>query len=78
MKELLPKEDPKAAAAIFLMGRQAYRGSFKDDAEDLAERTEADKLAALDSVLRNQQTLYAIGEAYIGYGGYHCGGSYVQ
>lgn len=52
--ELLPKEDPKAALALFLMGRQAYRGSFKDDAEDLAERTEADKMAALDSVLKNQ------------------------
>ena len=54
VKELLPKEDPKAAAAVFLMGREAYRGSFKDDAEDLAGRTEKDKLAALDSILRTQ------------------------
>ena len=54
VKELLPKEDPKAAVAVFLMGRQAYRGSFKDDAEDLAERTEADKLASLDYILKTQ------------------------
>ena len=38
--QLLPKEDPKAAMAVFLMGREALRGSFKDDPEDLAERTE--------------------------------------
>jgi hypothetical protein len=36
------------------MGRQAYRGSFKDDEEDLAERTEADKMAALDYTLKTQ------------------------
>lgn len=54
VKELLPKEDPKAAVAVFLMGRQAYRGSFKDDEEDLAERTEADKMAALDYTLKTQ------------------------
>ena len=54
VKELLPKEDPKAALAVFLMGRQAYRGSFKDDAEELAERTEENKLAALDQLLKTQ------------------------
>ena len=54
IRELLPAEDPKAALAVFLMGRQAYLGSFKDDAEDLAERTEANKIAALDSILRTQ------------------------
>ena len=52
--ELLPKEDPKAALSIFLMGRQAYRGSFRDDPEDLAERTEQDKMAALDQILQTQ------------------------
>jgi len=31
IKDLLPKEDPRSAMAVFLMGRQAYRGSFKDD-----------------------------------------------
>ena len=54
LKELLPKEDPKAALAVYLMGREAYRGSFKDDAEDLAERTESYKLHALDILLKNQ------------------------
>ena len=54
IRELLPKEDPKAAMAVFLMGRQAYRGSFKDDAEDLAERTEERKLRALDYQLAEQ------------------------
>ncbi len=52
--ELLPKEDPKAALSVFLMGRQAYRGSFRDDPEDLAERTEQDKMAALDQILQTQ------------------------
>ena len=52
--ELLPKEDPKVALALYLMGRQAYRGSFKDDAEDLAERTEERKLHALDHQLSEQ------------------------
>ena len=54
IRELLPKEDPRSGLAVFLMGRQAYRGSFKDDEEDLAERTEEDKLAALDKVLEMQ------------------------
>lgn len=54
IKELLPKEDPKAALSVFLMGRQAYRGSFRDDPEDLAERTQQDQMDALDQILRNQ------------------------
>jgi hypothetical protein len=54
VKELLPKEDPKAALAVFLMGRQAYNGSFKDDPEDLAERTEEMKLSSLDHLLATQ------------------------
>ena len=54
IKELLPKEDPRSAMAVFLMGRQAYRGSFKDDPEDLAERTAEDQMAALDKMLAQQ------------------------
>lgn len=54
LKQLLPKEDPKAGLAVYLMGREAYGGSFKDDAEDLAERTEERKLRALDYQLKNQ------------------------
>ena len=54
IRELLPKEDPKAALSVFLMGRQAYRGSFRDDPEDLEERTEEDKMAALDQTLATQ------------------------
>ena len=54
IKELLPKEEPKAALAVYLIGREAYRGSFKDDTEDLAERTEGQKLRALDRQLKDQ------------------------
>ena len=52
--ELLPKEDPKAALSVFLMGREAYRGSFRDDPEDLAERTQENQMKALDQILTNQ------------------------
>ena len=54
IRELLPKEDPRSGMAIFLMGREALRGSFQDDPEDLAERTEEDKMAALDKILEQQ------------------------
>ena len=54
IRELLPKEDPRSGMAIFLMGREALRGSFQDDPEDLAERTEEDKMAALDKILAQQ------------------------
>ena len=54
LKELLPKEEAKAAMAVYLMGREAYRGSFKDDPEDLVERTEERKLRALDYTLKTQ------------------------
>ena len=54
LRELLPKEDPKAALAVYLMGRQAYLGSFKDDPDDLADRTEERKLRALDCQLSQQ------------------------
>ena len=54
LSQLMPKEDRKAALALYLMGRQAYRGSFKDDPEDLAERTEERKLKALDYQLSQQ------------------------
>ena len=54
LRELMPKEDPKAALALFLMGRQAYRGAYNDDPEDLEERTEKNKMAALDRMLESQ------------------------
>ena len=54
IRELMPKEDPRTGLALFLMGRQAYRGAFNDDPEDLAERTGEDKMAALDKMLLNQ------------------------
>ena len=54
IRELLPKEDPKAALSVFLMGREAYRGSFRDDPEDLAERTQQNKMKALDATLASQ------------------------
>ena len=63
--ELLPKEDQKAALALYLIGRQAYRGSFKDDPEDLAERTEERKMKALDYQLSEQ--LFGRYKKYIPY-----------
>ena len=54
IRELMPKEDPRTGLALFLMGRQAYRGAFNDDPEDLAERTEEDKMAALDRTMESQ------------------------
>jgi len=54
IRQLMPKEDPRSGMAIFLMGREALRGSFQDDPEDLAERTEEDKMAALDKLLERQ------------------------
>ena len=52
--ELMPKEDPKAGLAVFLIGRQAYLGAYDDDPEDLEERKEAHKLEALNGQLENQ------------------------
>ena len=54
IKELLPKEDSRVAMSLFLMGRQAYGGAYNDDPEDLQERSEEEKLAALDKVLERQ------------------------
>ena len=54
LHRLMPKEDPQVALAVFLMGREAVRGSFKDDPEDLAERTQKNKLDALDRTLQTQ------------------------
>ena len=54
LRELMPKEDPKVAMAVFLLGRQAYRGSCHDDPEDLEERSESQKMAALDRQLESQ------------------------
>ena len=65
IKELLPKEDTRSGMAVFLMGRQAYRGSFKDDPEDLAERTAQDQMDALDRTLAQQ--LFGRYKKYIPY-----------
>ena len=65
IRELMPKEDPRAALSVFLMGREAVRGSFKDDPEDLAERTEKNKMAALDQTLQMQ--LFGRYKKYIPY-----------
>ena len=54
IRELMPKEDPKAALAVFLIGRQAYLGAYDDDPEDLEERKEDQKIAALDRQLAQQ------------------------
>ena len=54
LKELMPKEDPIAAMAVYLIGREGYLGSFKMDAEELAARTEEKKRSAMDYVLAKQ------------------------
>lgn len=54
LKALMPKEDPLAGMAVFLIGKEGYIGSFKDDAEDLAERTEEKRLAAMHYALTGQ------------------------
>jgi hypothetical protein len=65
LHQLMPKEDPKVAIAVFLLGREALRGSFKDDPEDLAERTEKNKMDALDRTLETQ--LFGRYKKYIPY-----------
>ena len=51
--ELMPSEPRETAMAIYLIGREGYRGSFKMDEEDRAERTEEEKLAEATAALRN-------------------------
>ena len=54
IRDVLPQEDPKTAMAIFLIGREAYRGSFQDEPEDLEGRTEKERRAALEQMLATQ------------------------
>ena len=54
IRDLMPGEDPISGMAVFLIGREAYIGSFKADVEELAERTEEGKLKALDYALQGQ------------------------
>ena len=54
MRELMPKENPQAAMAVFLMGREAYLGAYDADPEDLQDRQESQKIAALDRLLDRQ------------------------
>lgn len=54
LKELMPEEDPLSGMAVFLIGKEGYIGSFKDDPEDLAKRTEEGRRNAMDYVLRGQ------------------------
>ena len=44
LKELLPEEDPKMAMTVYLTGREGYRGSVYADPEEIALRTEEEKL----------------------------------
>ncbi len=43
LKELMPEEPGETAVAVFLMGREGYRGAFDDEPEDLEGRTEQQK-----------------------------------
>ena len=65
IRQLLPKEDPRAGMAVFLIGREAYRGAFNADPEDLAERTEEEKMEDLDRTLDAQ--LFGCYRKYIPY-----------
>lgn len=51
---LLPKEDPISGMAVYLIGREGYLGSFRSLPEDLAERTEESKMAAMRYALEGQ------------------------
>ncbi len=52
LKELLPEENNKTAMAIFLIGREGYKGSAHADPVAVAERTREDKLCRTVFVLR--------------------------
>ena len=54
LMELMPKEDPTAGMAVYLIGSEAYLGSFKADPQKLAERTETRRMNAMDYVLNGQ------------------------
>ncbi len=54
LKELMPEEDALSGMAVYLIGREAYQGSFKEDPEDTAERSVYRKMQTLDSALREQ------------------------
>jgi len=54
LKALMPKEDPIAGMVVFLIGKEGYLGSFKDDPVELANRTEEKRLRAMDYVLQQQ------------------------
>ena len=57
--ELLPEEPGKAAMMIYLMGREGYRGSVKEDPEEIAakpkERRMRRAMAQVDSMLPNRR-----------------------
>ena len=55
IRQLLPEEDVKAGLAVFLMGREGYRGSVKEDAQEVAQKGEEKRI--LRSVYRMQPML---------------------
>lgn len=54
MGALMPKENPQAAMAVFLMGREAYLGAYDEDPEEIQSRQESQKIEALDRLLDRQ------------------------
>ncbi len=52
VRQLLPEEDVKAAMAVYLMGREGYQGSVREDDEVKSARTEERKL---------ERTVYMLG-----------------
>ena len=54
LRELLPEDDAVTAMAVYLLGREGYRGHYKEDPEDLLERTEEEKLLGGWQMLKNQ------------------------
>lgn len=53
LEELMPKEPAEIALATYLIGREAYGGSWDMEPEEQVERTEQERLAAAAQTLAN-------------------------
>ena len=53
LKELLPEEPGSAALAVFLMGKEGYVGSVKEDPDEVAAKSEEKKLKRIRARVDN-------------------------
>lgn len=54
LRQLLPEEAPSTAMAVYLIGREGYLGHYKETPEELARRTEEEKLRGGAAALKKQ------------------------